>query len=214
MTRILLVVVVTAGGALAAVPGARHFDFEADREGREPRDLSFARTKELGKPGRWVVQAAADAPSGKKVLAQLDPDPTDDRYPVAVASAPSFADGELKVRCKPISGKVDQACGLVFRYRDQNNYYLTRLNALEDNVRLYFVKDGKRKQLASWSGRVAPGAWHELAARILKDEITVTFDGKKVLTANDQTFTESGKAGVWTKADSVTYFDDLAITPR
>src|SRR5207244_3681390 len=83
------------------------------------------------------------------VLAQVDTDDTGDRFPVAVADAPVLRDVRLEVRCKPVSGKVDQACGLVFRYRDENNYYLTRANALEDNVRLYHVVNGRPRQLAA-----------------------------------------------------------------
>jgi hypothetical protein len=96
--------------------------------------------------GRWLVRVMPDAPGGKNVLVQADDDSTRDRYPVAVADEPILRDLRVSVRCKPLAGKVDQACGLVFRYRDENNYYITRANVLEDNVRLYYVKNGKRQQ--------------------------------------------------------------------
>jgi hypothetical protein len=99
----------------------------------------------------------------------------------------------------------------VARYRDENNYVITRANALEDNIRIYTVRDGKRHQLASWDGRVAPNAWHEIRLEIRGDHIEVFWDGQRVLEHDDNTFSEAGRAGVWTKADSVTYFDDLHV---
>jgi hypothetical protein len=103
-----------------------------------PAGFSFGRT-DGGRMGRWLVRAMADAPGGKNVLVQVDDDSTRDRYPVAVADEPILRDLRVSVRCKPLAGTVDRACGLVFRYRDANNYYVTRANALEDNVRLYYV---------------------------------------------------------------------------
>jgi hypothetical protein len=155
----------------------------------------------------------ADAPSGGKVLAQVDADRTDGRFPVAFIG-PELKDLELSVKCKPVSGKVDQACGLIFRVKDADNYYVVRGNALEDNVRLYHVVKGKRVQFAGWNGKVSSGSWHELAVTAVGDHFEVSFDGKKVIDAHDTTFGSAGKVGVWTKADSVTYFDELKVAPR
>lgn len=187
--------------------------FDADAPNKPPAGFSFGRTG-TGKEGKWVVVTAKDAPSGGNVLAQLDADKTDYRFPVAIADAPSLADLALSVKCKAVSGQVDQGCGLVFRYQDQNNYYLTRANALEDNVRLYYVKNGNRQQIKSWSGKVKSGVWHDYKIEAKGDHFVVTFDGTQVLDAADQTFTQAGKVGVWTKADSVIYFDDLKVEPR
>ncbi len=197
-----------SGGAGA--PGTRSFD--ADRADAAPAGFAFGRTGS-GALGRWVVRAEADAPSPPNVLAQLDADDTDNRYPVAVVDTPSLSDARISVRCKMVSGKVDQACGLVFRYRDENNYYITRANALESNIRFYTVKEGRRKQLASYSGTVTAGKWHEYAVEIRGDHIQVFWDGQKILDHHDATFPEAGRIGVWTKADSVTYFDDLSAAP-
>jgi hypothetical protein len=161
--------------------------------------------------GRWLVKAEKDAPSGVNVLAQTDIDATSYRFPVAVVDSISVQNFRLAVRCKPISGKVDQACGVVFRYRDENNYYVVRANALEDNVRFYNMIAGKRSELASWSGPVNSGSWHELSVTAKGDLFEISWDGKKVIEARDKTFSEPGKIGLWTKADSVTYFDDLRV---
>ena len=198
-----------AGLAVAAAPIV--WSFDGDAPDKAPTGFSFGRTGQGG-PGKWVVKTDKGAPSGGRVLAQIDADDTDYRFPVAVADAPVARDVVLSVRCKPVSGKVDQACGLVFRYRDADNYYVTRANALEGNVRLYHVKDGQRKQLASWNGTVRSGAWHELALEAKGDHLQVQWDGKRVIDARDKTFPEAGKVGLWTKADSVTYFDDLRAT--
>jgi hypothetical protein len=187
--------------------------FDADTPDKPPAGFRFGRTGH-GKDGRWVVLAARDAPSGGNVLAQVDADKTDDRFPVAVAESPSLADLALSVKCKAVSGQIDQGCGLVFRYQDANNYYLTRANALEDNVRLYYVKDGNRHQIKSWSGKVKSGVWHDYKIEATGDRFVVTFDGTQVLDATDKTFAQAGKVGVWTKADSVIYFDDLRVEPR
>ena len=203
----------SAASTAAATPTAppTSWSFDADRANAPPAGFSFGRTGG-GKEGRWAVIAAPDAPSGPNVLAQLDADPTDSRFPVAVVDASSFKDVQLSVSCKPISGRVDQGCGLVWRYRDANNYYLTRANALEDNVRFYYVKGGQRNQLASWSGKVASSVWHKLRVQARGDHVEVYFDEKKVIDATDSTFRDAGKVGVWTKADSVIQFDELEAT--
>jgi hypothetical protein len=123
-------------------------------------------------------------------------------------------DFRLSVMCKPVAGKVDQACGLVFRYGDENNYYVARANALEDNVRFYHVLAGKRHELASWTGRVTSGIWHELRVDATGDRFQVFWDDQKVIESRDKTFMQSGKIRVWTKADSVTYFDDLSVEAK
>ena len=209
----LVVGAAAADDATKAAPKATTWSFDTDKADKPPAGFSFGRTGQ-GKEGKWIVLAAKDAPSGGNVLAQTDADKTDYRFPVAVADAPSLADVALSVKCKPVSGHVDQGCGMVFRYQDANNYYVTRANALEDNVRIYYVKDGRREQIKSWSGKVKPGVWHDYKVEAKGDHFVVTFDGKQVLDATDKTFTQPGKVGLWTKADSVIYFDDLKVESR
>ncbi len=215
--RMVLGGLVGLSAALAAAPmpgpGLTTFSFDGEKAGAPPANFSFVRTGG-GTEGRWLVQAEADAPSTPNVLAQVATDAMEYHFPIAVADAPVLKDLRLSVRCKPVSGQVDQACGLVWRYRDARNYYITRANALESDVRLYFVKEGHRRQIAKWSGPVKSGIWHTLAIEMRGDAIRVYFNGAKVMEAKDTTFTEAGKVGVWTKADSVTYFDDLTVAPR
>ena len=200
-----------AGFALAQDKAPVTFNFDSDKEGGAPAGFQFGRTGG-GREGKWVVMTEKDAPSSPNVLAQTDTDGTDYRFPVAF-TGPEMTDLRLSVKCKPVAGKVDQGCGLAFRLKDADNYYLTRANALEDNVRLYHVVKGRRQQFAGWNGKVASGVWHELTVEAQADHFQVFFNGKKVIDAHDKTFTEAGKIGVWTKADSVIYFDDLSVQP-
>lgn len=211
----LLCLVLPLGLAMSAFAqegAATRFDFESDKPGEAPQGFSFGRTGK-GPAGKWVVQAVEDAPSGNNVLVQTDADRTDYRFPIAYGG-PAMKDLRLTVKCKPVSGKGDQGCGLIFRLKDDDNYYVARANALEDNVRLYHVVKGDRRQFAGWNGKVASGKWHDLAIEAQGDHFQVFFDGKKVIDAHDKTFTDPGKFGVWTKADSVIQFDDLTATPK
>jgi hypothetical protein len=198
-------------GALAADRG-QTWDFQADVVGTAPSGFSTARTGQGG-AGKLVVKLDPTAPAGDHVLAQEEEDPTDYHFPVAVADAPLLKDVRLDVRCKPVSGKVDRACGLVVRYLDADDYYVARANALEDNVRLYRVVKGRRQQIAGWNGKVSSGVWHALALEVRGDKLRVFWEGEVVIETTDETFKDAGKVGVWTKADSVTSFDALTVTP-
>src|SRR5712692_6168456 len=133
-----------AGALLAQEKTPTTFNFDTDKEGEVPKGFQFGRTGS-GREGKWTVKSQEDAPSPPDVLAQTDADGTDYRFPVAF-TGPELKDLRLSVKCKPISGKVDQGCGLVFRLKDADNYYIVRANALEDNVRLYHVVKGNRRQ--------------------------------------------------------------------
>lgn len=208
----MIVVVALAGEAGGSDTPGMTWNFDADPAGKAPVGFLFARTGQ-GREGAWVVRAESDAPSPKNVLTQTDADATSFRFPVAVVEGISFRDVALTVRCKMVSGEVDRACGLVFRYRDPDNYHITRANALEDNIRLYHVKGGKRAQIGSFDGRVSAGVWHVYRVEARGEHITVHWNGAEVLSVTDATFPNAGGVGVWTKADSVTYFDDLTVAP-
>jgi len=158
-----------------------------------------------------VVKQDATAPSGGKVLAQTSTDQTDYRFPLCVYEKVIARDVEVAVRFKAVSGKVDQAAGLVARFQDKDNYYITRANALENNVRLYKVVGGSRKQFAGVKAKVSSGEWHTLKLNVKGKHFQVFFDDKLLFEADDGTFPEPGEVGLWTKADSVTYFDNLTI---
>ncbi|MBI3320648.1 MAG: hypothetical protein HYZ91_00065 [Candidatus Omnitrophica bacterium] len=198
--------------ATSKTDAADVWDFETERVNAAPRGFAFSRTGN-GRLGRWVVWPVKDAPSGTHILAQVDSDDIDFRFPMALADTTPVADVRVGVKCKPVSGVVDQSCGLVVRYQDEANYYVARANALEQNVRFYKVVSGHRQQLGSWRGAVATGVWHELQLEARGDQFTVRWDGQGAITLRDQTFRQPGRIGVWTKADTVAYFDELRLEP-
>jgi len=165
-----------------------------------------------GDPAEWTVVADASAKGGQ-AIAQVSKDKTGYRFPLAIYKQFSGRDVEVSVRFKPVAGTVDQAGGVVVRLQTPDDYYVVRANALEDNVRFYRVVKGRREQLAGADVKVASDVWHTLALRAEGDHFSISYDGKALFTAEDDTFTGPGKVALWTKADSVTHFDTIAITP-
>jgi hypothetical protein len=204
--------------SVAAHAQVRKVDFEQDAVGQPPKGFVFGLTGKIGVPGRWIVQEEASG----KYLAQLDADRTNARFPVAVLSDLSAADVDLSIRFKPVSGRVDQAGGLVWRFQDEDNYYLVRANALEDNVVAYKVQNGRRTDLpVTGEGRtygkkteVPSGQWSTLRVTATGSTFSVYFNGSKLYDVEDPTFTRAGRVGLWTKADSVTHFDDLTVNSK
>lgn len=203
---------------MPAALSAEIVDFEAAAPGAVPPGWTTAMTHEGGAP-LWAVERASGAPVGPNVLAQLSNDATSGRFPLAIYEGDELANGELRVEFKPISGRVDRAGGLVWRYLDENNYYIVRANALENNVVLYKVEDGRRSSLSP-VGRpgeygvkhtVPSGQWSTLGVAFTGPRFTVYFDGEPLFEVEDSTFAGIGRVGLWTKADSVTYFDDFEI---
>src|SRR5438876_518028 len=193
-----------------AQTGDRVWNFDGDAAGKPPEGFTSVLTGR-GTIGQWVVMKEATAPSQPNVLAQTSQDKTDYRFPIAIAEGTSYKDLALSVRFKAISGKVDQGAGLVFRLKDKDNYYIVRANALEDNFRLYHVVNGRRIQFAGANFKVTPRIWHEIRVEARGNEFRCYYDSQLKITARDNTFKGAGKIGLWTKADSVIYFDDLTV---
>ena len=189
------------------------FNFDSDKTGDLPASFHGARTGQ-GTEGTWVVTADPTAPSKPNVVAQTSRDRTDYRFPLLISDQGSFKDLEISVKFKAVEGEVDRAGGLVFRLKDANNYYIVRANALEDNYRLYHVVNGRRIQFAGSNFKVTSGEWHELRVEAVGNRFICYYDGAKKIEATDDTFKDAGKIGLWTKADSLTYFDDLHVTAK
>lgn len=189
-------------------------DVDLSRYQVGPLPPEFLTTWRTGKgaPGDWRVVADLTATQGK-AIAQLNADPTDYRFPLAVHEPLPAQDVDAGVRFKAVAGKVDRAGGLAVRLTDADNYYVVRANALEDNVNLYRVVKGRRQQIKGASVKVSSGEWHTLGLKAEGARFSVSFDGRLLFTAEDHTFTGLGKVALWTKADSVTHFDQLRIRP-
>ncbi len=209
MKQILVVLTLLAASVLAAPANAQRVSFADAPVDGLPKDFVTALTGQ-GKPGDWKVVEDASAEGGR-ALAQLNADPTDYRFPLAIYEPTFPSDVEATTRFKAISGKEDQAGGVVVRLTDRNNYYIARANALENNVHFFRVIGGRRQELAGANTKVASGVWHTLALRAEGNRFTVSFNGKQLFTHTDRTFASPGKVALWTKADSVTRFDWIEI---
>lgn len=216
--RIQLAMVAAVAMILPATAGEQTFSFETDVAGGPPKGFTAAKTGG-GRPGTWVIQQDTGDGKPNRVVVQTDADPTSARFPVLVADGVELRDADITVRFRAISGTVDQAAGIVWRYRDANNYYIVRANALEDNVVLYKVQNGRRSDLPlKGQGRtygakalVPKNVWSTLRVTAKGALFTAYLNGQKLFEVEDTTFTGAGRIGVWTKADSVTQFDDLTI---
>jgi len=210
MKRLTILTVMAALAASAAV--AQTVNFDHAEVGKLPSNWTGTKTGK-GEP-KWAVVADGSAPSKPNVLQQSG----EATYPVCIKEDTSVKDGFVEVKFKPVSGKEDQAGGVIWRCKDADNYYIARANALEDNVVLYRTVNGKRSSLDivgrkggyGVKEKVASGQWHTLRVEFAGNKFTVVFNGKKLFDVEDDTFKDAGKVGLWTKADSVTLFDGFS----
>jgi hypothetical protein len=186
---------------ISATAIAQTVNFDSDAVGSVPAGWTCGVTGR-GSP-RWAVAEDPGAPGKSKVLMQSG----SGTFPWCVKSGTTLADGFVEVKFKPISGREDQAGGLVWRWKDGNNYYVARANALENNVSLYYTEGGSRKTLRYVDAPVAGGTWHSLRVEFAGTRIAVVLDGKRYIELDDKHIAGPGAVGVWTKADSVTAFD-------
>ena len=209
----VLAVTICAG----AICHAKIINFDNGQPGITPNGWTLAMTHKGGPP-KWEIVKDDSAPSKPNVFGQVSQDRTGGRFPLAVYENSDIKDGTVSVRFKTISGEVDQAAGLIWRYKDPDNYYIVRANALEDNVVLYKVEKGERIALAPKGSpsktygvkhRVPKQTWNTLTVRFQGNLFKVSFDGQELFEVQDPTFNAAGNVGLWTRADSVTYFDDF-----
>jgi len=190
-------------GALLAVGATETVNFDKAEAGKPPSGWTATQTG--SGQARWEVVADATAPSKPNVLKQSG----QATFPVALKDDTNLKDGFVEVKFKALSGKEDQAGGLVWRAKDANNYYVARANALENNVTIYHTINGRRTEKKRTRMTVAANQWHTLRVEFEGAHFIVRLNGQTALEWDDETFKEGGKLGVWTKADSVTEFDDF-----
>src|SRR5216684_4358507 len=191
-------------GLLSGTAMADTVNFDSLKTGAAPPGWTATQTGSGS--AKWAIEKDESAPSKPNVLKQSG----EAQFPVCIKDDTSLKDGFVEVKFKPISGKQDQAGGLLWRCKDKDNYYIARANALEDNVTIYHTIKGKRSEKKRTQMKVSSHEWHTLRVDFRGNHFTVTFDGKKAIEWDDKTFTEAGMVGVWTKADSVTLFDDFS----
>src|SRR5256885_15058305 len=194
--------------AITALASADTVNFDNLKTGAAPPGWTATQTGSGS--AKWSVEKDDSAPSQPNVLKQSG----EATFPVCFKNDTSLKDGFVEVKFKPVAGKEDQAGGVIWRVQDANNYYIARANALEDNVTIYHTIGGKSGALKNIKTKKKSGVWHTLRVDFEGNKFTVTFDGNKVIEETDQRFPNAGKIGVWTKADSVTLFDDFSFSGK
>ena len=201
--RILLIAAVTIATATTALADTDTFDKAL--VGSSPAEWTCGVTG--GGSPKWTIEADASAPSQPNVLKQSG----SGTFPWCVRKDASVTDGYVEVKFKPLEGREDQAGGLVWRWKDGDNYYVARANALENNVSLYHTEKGRRMTIKYVDAPVAGNQWHVLRVEFSGTRIRVLLDGKQYIDLDDGHISGPGAVGVWTKADSVTAFDDFSF---
>lgn len=191
----------------ATAAEAETIGFDTDPVGAMPMGWTGGVTGN-GRP-HWTVETDPTAPSRPNVLRQSG----SGDFPWCVKAGAVFADGAVEVKFRPIAGREDRAGGVVWRWKDRDNYYVARANALENNVSLYYTERGTRRTIKYVDAPVAAGAWHTLRAEFRGKRTRVLFDGQPLIELDDGHIAGPGAVGVWTKADSVTAFDDFTYKP-
>ena len=200
--------------AATAAVAEEKWTFEDAKVGKLPEGWSRAQTGK-GEGSVWKVQQDESAPAGANVLTQTSSAGPNALFNLCVAAKSSYKDVDLTVSFKALTGDIDQGGGPVWRYKDANNYYIARMNPLEDNFRVYKVVDGRRQQLGSSDVEAPAGKWHTIRVVQKGNHIQCYLNVKLHLDVKDDTFTDAGKIGLWTKADAVTSFDKLSVaTPK
>ncbi len=189
------------------VKGDTTITFDDTEAGKMPAGWSNHFTGK-GALGKWEIRRD----HGNKVLAQVSEKNFGSHFNLAVWDESNARDVEISVRFKGVAGEEDQGGGPVWRFQDTDNYYIARANPLENNFRVYKIVEGNRRKMASANINIPTGEWHTIAIRMAGDHIACSYDGKKYLDLHDDTFKESGKIGLWSKADAVTYFDDVQFS--
>ena len=195
----ILALSLVAGDAMAEIIG-----FDQDQTGTAPAGWVCGVTGR-GSP-RWAVKADPTAPSKPNVLMQSG----SGTFPWCAKSGVAITDGFVEVKFKPMEGSEDRAGGLMWRWKDGDNYYIARANALENNVSLYRTARGNRQTIKYVNAPVQVNQWHTLRVEFTDKRIKVLLDGKQYIEVEDTHITGAGSVGVWTKADSITAFDDFS----
>jgi hypothetical protein len=198
--------------ALVATCEAQRWDFESVSLETVPPGWIIEKTRDA--PGsEWRVEVAGRDGQRSRVLAQVSSAGPKPQFNLCVYEAVRLADLDLSVSVKARGGVIDRGGGLVWRYQDARNYYVCRWNPLEDNFRVYRVLDGVRSQMDHARVKASRDGWHRIRIVQVGRELECWLDGERFLEAEDDTFSNAGRIGLWTKADAVTLFDDLEVRP-
>jgi len=242
LVEVVIILLLYAPASLGANPtigdeaeSHQTWNFDTDPAGTLPQNFAVGTTPDGRSAGEWQVidmqqslsllpdldrrehqriekvLQALEAPSPPHVLAQLKNRGFEQDYHVVLVEGSPVTDFDLHVSFLPVAGKADMGGGLIWRARDAQNYYITRANPLEQNIRLYRVVKGVRYKLANFDHIISVDTWHTFRVVARDNHFQIIFDRQTVFAIRDETF-QSGQIGLWTKADAVTYFDDLRLS--
>lgn len=203
LTRIVVGLMIVGLTAAAFATQAETVGFDRDPAGGMPAGWTCGSTD--GGAPRWEVEAEKDAPSAPNVLVQSG----SGSYPWCVKEGTSLANGIVEVKFKPLAGVDDQAGGVVWRWKDSDTYYVARADALDDEITLSYVEGAQMRIVKSARAPMSANTWHKLRVEFDGTRIRVMLDGTSYLEVDNSRIRGAGAVGIWTKADSVTAFDDF-----
>jgi hypothetical protein len=193
-------------------PAGKVFNFDTCKIGQAPPGWTV---DGAGSAPGWQVRRDQTAPTPPYVLAEVSAEPANSRSPLAILNDLTARDADVSVRIKPISGRDQLAGGVVWRYRDENNYYLARADASENTVSVFKVENGHRIPLFSVIKHAIPtNSWSILKVSVRGPRFQVFVDHRRVLEGRDPTFSAPGRVGLWAMGDSTIYFDDFRVYPK
>lgn len=207
---LLLTALAVVSVSASAEDSFRTWNFDADLPGTLTKDFAVGTLLDGRPAGEWKIIETDRAKSGTHVLAQLMGKGAEHAYKIVTAGNTESSDLDFQASFLPVEGKADMGGGVTWRMTDDRNYYLTRANPLEQNIRIYRVVKGIRHMLENYDHIIDVKKWHTLRVIARGCQVQVLFDEQKVFDLCDQTFTH-GRIGLWTKSDAVTYFDDLRL---
>lgn len=210
LTIILVALCLMAPALRGYAQTSKTWNFDTAPPGTLPDDFRLGRLYDGRPAGQWQVLETTDAVSAPHVLAQLSDKGAEHAYKVVLIDGTESSDLELSVSFRAVGGKGDMGGGLIWRAVDDRNYYLTRANPLEQNIRFYRVDKGVRKMIANHDQTIDVRTWHRLRVVTHGCQIQIFYDDTRVFDQCDRSLIQ-GKVGLWTKSDAVSYFDDLHL---
>jgi hypothetical protein len=211
-TLSLVIAAVAASAVWAGGPAPMRLSFDKAKVGEMPAGWKSAVTGKA-EGSVWKIVEDKTAPGGALVLAQTSKN-ANAVFNLCIAEESNYKDVDISVAFKAVAGEKDQGGGILWRLQDHDNYYVMRMNPLEDNFRVYKVVGGKRTELQSADVKAEAGKWHTLRVVHKGNKIQCYLNGKMLLEVTDDTFAKAGKVGLWTKADAQTYFADMQIAAK
>jgi len=195
-------------------PSGKIVNFDTYKIGQAPPGWTMASPTKGSAPD-WEIRKDQTAPTQPYVLAEISASPAETRSPLAILNDPTMRDADVSVRIKPISGREGLAGGVVWRYRDENNYYVARADSNQNTVAVFKVEDGHRIPLLTGVRHLIPvNCWSILKVSVRGSRFQVFVDHRRVLEGQDKTFSAPGRVGLWALSDSVIYFDDFRVYPK